>query len=168
MSDGPGEEKTAADAGLPAAESAGEPAVHACAAALKWVKYLGLAFACLLLGIWAVSAGAAFLANKKRLARLEPLLAQADGLALHFDQVTAAPEKHAGLTVLWCVQSRSSSEVFYKMDARRALRVSNPEKMPITGAGKQIGCSDMLFRVKGGRKILPAGGVVEAEFLGVP
>jgi len=100
--------------------------------------------------------------NRDRMKQIEPMLEEADRLALDYDKVLSGGGEYVGKYVLWCVQNRGEEAVSYKGDPGRRLAVSNFPAMPLVSGSKHESCSDMLLKVKSGNA---ANGVVTVRFM---
>ena len=127
-------------------------------------RVAGAATALLLASIWIWSWYPTFRAGREIDRQMEPMIKEAESLALDYKKVVSGGDTYIGKYVYWCVQNISEDEVFYKVDMNARLAVSNYGKMPRVTTG----CADMLLNIEDVRKTPSGTGVVSVEFIYSP
>ena len=128
----------------------------------RWLKAAGAGF---LIVFSVLVLTGIILDHRKRTAPLNPALSQAKELDLDFDQVLREPDKFLEKHVIWCVQNRSKTEVYYRGDTDKSIHVFNHEQMPVVTGSKHSSCEDMLLQLKGARKTSSGSGVPGVMFI---
>ena len=127
--------------------------------------FIGVLVALALAGVWLYNLYPAFKANRELMKQVEPMLKEAEKLDLDYDKVLSGKDKYIGKYVLWCVQSKSKDEVFYKGDMNLRLTISNYSSIPEFLGSKHAGCVDMLLNIEDVRKTRSGLGIISAEFV---
>lgn len=116
-------------------------------------------------GHWFSDRYPAIKAHREEMRRMEPMIKEAESLALDYEKVLSGKDTYIGKYVLWCVQNISEDEVFYRGDMAARLSVSNYERMPLFPGDKHMGCAEMLLNIEDVRRPPSGAGVVLVEFV---